>query len=133
MTLRIRPLGKDRFYNRYYFLDNIGESDNCGSGKLFVHSPSDEDVLLMMERDNVSDLPDVHWGYGGGRWFILKLMEEQGLVEESQWLSSRMDELNSGERKENEGWWKYYSEPKEVRHTLIRLLLSNADEFRYCN
>lgn len=119
MTLRIRPIGKDRFYNRYYFLDNIGEADDCGSGRLFIHSPSDEDILLMMERDNRTDLPEVHWGYGGGRWFVKKLMEEQGLREESCWLERRMSQLNSSEPEENSGWWKYYSEPEEVAVNLL--------------
>ncbi|RCH97679.1 hypothetical protein CU098_002438, partial [Rhizopus stolonifer] len=99
MTLRIRPLGKDRFNNRYYYLDNVGISNTCGSGRLYVHSPSDGDIQLMMERDHQTDLPEQPWGYGGGRWFIKRLMELQGFEEESIWLENRMNELSSGHPK----------------------------------
>lgn len=111
MTLRIRPLGKDRFYNRYIYLDNIGVSNTTyGSGRLYILNPSDGDIQLMMERDNVTSLPEVPWGYGGGRWFIKTLMEEQGFTDESQWLENRMNDMTS-----SGGWWKYYTEPEEVK------------------
>ncbi|KAI8370192.1 hypothetical protein BD560DRAFT_119456 [Blakeslea trispora] len=118
MTLRIRPLGKDRFNNRYFYLDNVGVSNTHGSGRLYVHSPSDGDILLMMERDSQTNPPEQPWGYGGGRWFIKKLMHEQGLVEESDWLEQRMDELNTDPSKEYHGWWKYYSKPEEIEQLL---------------
>ncbi|CAO3617443.1 unnamed protein product [Cunninghamella echinulata] len=50
-TLRFKPLGRDRFYNRYYYLDNIGSGYSHGSGKLFVQSPSTADLLMLLERD----------------------------------------------------------------------------------
>lgn len=50
-TLRFKPLGRDRFYNRYYYLDNIGSGYSHGSGKLFVQSPSTADLLILLERD----------------------------------------------------------------------------------
>lgn len=115
MTLRIRPLGKDRFYNQYIYLDNIGVSNTYGTGRLYVHSPTDADIQLLLERDYMTDLPERHYGYGGGRSFVLKLMKDQGLVEESEWLENRMDELISGNPSEYKGWWKYYSEPEEVK------------------
>jgi bromodomain adjacent to zinc finger domain protein 1A len=115
MTLRIRPLGVDRFYNRYIYLDNVGVANTCGSGRLYVQSPSDGDIQMMMERDYMKDLPEQACGYGGGRWFIIKLMQEQGCKEESAWLGRRMDELNTGHASEYRGWWKYYSDPEEVR------------------
>lgn len=115
-TLRIRPLGKDRFNNRYIYLDNIGVSNTCGSGRLYVNSPSDGDIQVMMERDFTLNLPQRPWGYGGGRWFIKKLMRDQGLLEESEWLEKRMDELNTDQPSEYQGWWKYYSDTEEVSH-----------------
>lgn len=115
MTLRIRPLGRDRFNNQYIYLDNIGVSNTYGSGRLYIHNPSDADIQLMMERDYVKELPEVPWGYGGGRWFIKKLMHEQGFIDESAWLENRMDELSSSSKDKYMGWWKYYSEPDEVK------------------
>lgn len=114
MTLRIRPLGKDRFNNRYIYLDNVGVSNTYGSGRLYVNSPTDGDIQMMLERDSNTEIPDQPWGHGGGRWFIKKLMHEQGLLEESAWLENRMDELNTGHASEYKGWWKYYSDPDEV-------------------
>lgn len=119
MTLRIRPLGKDRFNNRYIYLDNVGVSNTYGSGRLYVSSPTDIDIQMMMERDfDTADLPERAWGYGGGHWFIIKLMQEQGFVEESKWLESRMSELSSAQPSEYRGWWKYYSEPEEIEQLL---------------
>ncbi|KAI8086198.1 uncharacterized protein BX664DRAFT_335154 [Halteromyces radiatus] len=51
MILRIRPLGKDRFFNRYLYLDNIGTPDHHGTGRLYVQSPTFVDILQMMDRD----------------------------------------------------------------------------------
>ncbi|KAL9537836.1 hypothetical protein MBANPS3_011419 [Mucor bainieri] len=119
MTLRIRPLGKDRFNNRYIYLDNVGVSNTYGTGRLYVSSPLDIDIQMMMERDFASsDLPERAWGYGGGQWFILKLMQEQGFAEESEWLDKRMQELNSSHPSAYRGWWKYYSEPEEIEQLL---------------
>lgn len=123
MTLRVRPIGKDRFNNRYIYLDNIGVSNTYGSGRLYIHNPSDGDIQLMMERDHVTDLPEVPWGYGGGRGFIKKLMQEQGLLEESEWLENRMDQLVSKKESDYRGWWKYYSEPEEVKYPPINRFL----------
>lgn len=114
MTLRIRPLGKDRFHNRYIYLDNVGVANTHGSGRLYVNSPSDGDIQMMMERDYVTDLPEQPWGYGGGRWFIKRLMQDQGFTEESTWLEHRMNEFNAGHASGYKGWWKYYSDPEEV-------------------
>ncbi|KAG0192120.1 hypothetical protein DFQ28_010119 [Apophysomyces sp. BC1034] len=113
MTLRVRPLGRDRFYNRYFYLDNIGTSDTYGTGRIYVQSPSDVDILLLMERDR-ADLPEQPWGRGGGQQFILELMKAQGLTEECDWLSQRMEELQSDPTEPYKGWWRCYSEPEEV-------------------
>ncbi|KAI8977537.1 hypothetical protein BDF20DRAFT_821688 [Mycotypha africana] len=117
-TLRVRPLGKDRFYNRYYYLDNIGIANTYGSGRLFVNSPSDGDIQLLMERDHYTNLPERPWGYGGGVWFVKKLMQEQGLVDESEWLEQRMNELKTDQPPAYYGWWRYYSETEEIEKLL---------------
>lgn len=131
MTLRIRPLGKDRFNNRYIYLDNVGVANTYGSGRLYIQSPSDGDIQMMMERDYMTDVPEQPWGYGGGRWFIKKLMQEQGLTEESEWLENRMYELNTGYPSEYKGWWKYYSDPEEVKDN-SKQMLSKDHVFLNC-
>ncbi|CAO3665968.1 unnamed protein product [Rhizopus stolonifer] len=113
MTLRLQNLGKDRFYNQYMYFDNIGLSEACDSGRLYIRSPSDPDIQLLMDRDCMEDVPETHYGYGGGRWFVLKLMKEQGLLEESEWLDNRMKELDSDQPSDYTSWWKCYSEPEE--------------------
>ncbi|CEP18139.1 hypothetical protein [Parasitella parasitica] len=119
MTLRIRPLGKDRFNNRYIYLDNVGVSNTYGTGRLYVSSPTDIDIQMMMERDfDTANFGDRAWGYGGGRWFIIKLMQEQGFAEESEWLDKRMSELSMPHSSDYRGWWKYYSEPEEIEQLL---------------
>lgn len=111
-TLRIRPLGKDRFFQRYFYLDNIGTPDHHGTGRLYVQSPTYVDILQLMDRDHHPSSngvvsgpsqpppPEQHsdtitpaWGRGGGREFVLALMKEQGLTMECEWLATRMDEL----------------------------------------
>ncbi|KAG1053790.1 hypothetical protein G6F43_004152 [Rhizopus delemar] len=133
MTLRIRPLGKDRFYNQYMYFDNIGVSNTYGSGRLYVQSPSDADIQLLMERDYLTDLPERHCGYGGGRWFVLRLMKDQGLVEESNWLENRMNELDSSNPGSYKGWWKYYSEPEEIEQLLSWLNPKGTRELKLKN
>ncbi|CAO3651252.1 unnamed protein product [Cunninghamella blakesleeana] len=98
MTLRIRPLGKDRFYNRYFYLDNVGIKDHHGTGKLYIQNPNYIDILHMMDRDNINaneqkEEKDFICGRGGGREFILALMKEHGFIEEITWLENRMNEL----------------------------------------
>lgn len=113
MTLRIRPLGRDRFYNRYIYLDNIGTSETYGTGRLYVQSPSEIDIQMMLERERTTDLEEQPWGRGGGRWFILELMKAHGMEEESEWLADRMEKQARGERI-GQSWWRCYSEPEEV-------------------
>jgi hypothetical protein len=53
---RCRPLGKDRFYNRYWWFDGIGgmslvsgEGARYGTGRLYVQGPSEEDAEIARE------------------------------------------------------------------------------------
>ncbi|ORY95624.1 ATP-utilizing chromatin assembly and remodelling N-terminal-domain-containing protein [Syncephalastrum racemosum] len=50
-TQRVKPLGRDKFFNRYYYFDNIGGANAHGTGRLFVQNPSDLDLILLRERD----------------------------------------------------------------------------------
>lgn len=50
-TQRVKPLGRDKFFNRYYYFDNIGGANAHGTGRLFVQNPSDLDLIILRERD----------------------------------------------------------------------------------
>ncbi|RHZ46786.1 hypothetical protein Glove_606g140 [Diversispora epigaea] len=50
---RVPLLGKDRFYNKYYYFDNIGAavSEKYGTGRIFVESANDFDLEIMTEKE----------------------------------------------------------------------------------
>jgi bromodomain adjacent to zinc finger domain protein 1A len=65
-VLRIRPLGKDRFFNRYWYFDGIGTMELIssedgsvvyGTGRLFVQGPSKEDQDFAVTLGSDSGLP----------------------------------------------------------------------------
>lgn len=123
MTLRVKPLGRDRFYNRYIYLDNIGTADTYGTGRLYIQSPSEIDIQILRERDRAPDLPEQAWGRGGGRWFILDLMKHHGFDEEQiQWLDERLQRpADDRGNKNDRSWWRAYSDPEDVRHSYSHL------------
>ncbi|KAF7726253.1 hypothetical protein EC973_008963 [Apophysomyces ossiformis] len=132
MTMRVRPLGRDRFYNRYFYLDNIGTSDTYGTGRLYVQSPSDVDILMLMEREQVEE-PEHPWDGDGDQQFILELMKAQGLTEECEWLSQRMEDLRNDPSEPYKGWWKCYSEPEEIQELLLWLNPKGSREYKLRN
>ncbi|CAG8476704.1 24174_t:CDS:2, partial [Racocetra persica] len=50
---RTTPLGYDRFYNKYYYFDCIGEAagERYGAGRIFVEIPSAHDLQEMTEKE----------------------------------------------------------------------------------
>lgn len=111
---RIRPLGKDRFHNRYWWFDGIGSMDlvasdpssssttapcangsdvGYGTGRLFVQGPSEEDWEM------VADLK----GAGGEEG---RQMRERRVVEEV--VESEEGLLGVDE-------WAFYEDEDEVR------------------
>lgn len=128
MTLRVKPLGRDRFYNRYIYLDNIGTADTYGTGRLYIQSPSEIDIQILRERDRAPDLPEQAWGRGGGRWFILDLMKHHGFDEEQiQWLDERLQRpADDRGNKNDRSWWRAYSDPEDVRHSYSHLKKNRA-------
>ncbi|CAG8710113.1 14231_t:CDS:2, partial [Racocetra fulgida] len=50
---RTTPLGYDRFYNKYYYFDCIGEAvgERYGAGRIFVEIPSAHDLQAMTEKE----------------------------------------------------------------------------------
>ncbi|KAI9013772.1 ATP-utilizing chromatin assembly and remodelling N-terminal-domain-containing protein [Phycomyces nitens] len=129
-TLRIKPLGRDKFFNRYYYLDHIGGATTHGTGRLCVQSPSDTDKMLLMERDQPSmdknlTLP---CGRGGGVGFVCQLMRDQGLEEESKLLEKSLDAQPLCPNSEE--WWWFYQEPEELDALLAWLNPKGIREYR---
>ena len=89
-AVRVKPLGRDRFYNRIWWFDGMGSASLVGSGgmtqygagRLFIQGPSEFDLDLLGQREE--DL------------------EERRLEEEGE----------DGMLKSNE--WGVYSEIEEV-------------------
>ncbi|KAF9068074.1 ATP-utilizing chromatin assembly and remodelling N-terminal-domain-containing protein [Rhodocollybia butyracea] len=56
--VRVKPMGKDRFYNRIWWFDGLGSSSlvasggatQYGAGRIFVQGPSEIDLEHMMRR-----------------------------------------------------------------------------------
>lgn len=141
-TLRFKPLGRDKFYNRYYYLDNIGSGYSHGSGKLFVQSPSTGDLLTLLERDNPESYQNKRdnlntatnsnngiltssssmnsssssvisaCGYGGGLKFVCQLMKHQGLSDKAELLEEKIHDMINGIDFE---WWEAFDEPDTVK------------------
>ncbi|KAI9362262.1 ATP-utilizing chromatin assembly and remodelling N-terminal-domain-containing protein [Pilaira anomala] len=133
-THRIKPLGRDKFYNRYYYLDDIGGTLMHGSGKLFVQCPSDTDLLNLKERDQkdcTADHPTLPCGRGGGVKFVTELLIGQGMKKEAEYLASRLKYLehpNDTQEPVNE-WWESYDEPEDLKNLLAWLNPKGVREF----
>lgn len=118
-THRIKPLGRDKFYNRYYYLDDIGGTLVHGSGKLFVQCPTDTDLMNIRERDLIESLDTtvtLPCGRGGGVSFVRELLKGQGLLKEADYVEKRLECLNNNN---NNGdaineWWQSYDGPEDV-------------------
>ncbi|GAB5591233.1 hypothetical protein Unana1_06133 [Umbelopsis nana] len=139
MTLRIRPLGRDRFYNRYFYLDNIGGAVSDGTGRLYIQNPSHSDLRLLLHRK-----PTELAGFGSETTqFFLELMKQQGFDEESEWLEYRLLEImaedndttgsTASSSSSKKSWWMYYSQPEEIDALLLWLNPKGVREQRLRN
>ncbi|KAH8100647.1 chromatin remodeling complex protein [Cristinia sonorae] len=58
-AVRVKPLGRDRFYNRIWWFDGMGAASligsggavQYGSGRIFIQGPSEHDVELLTRRE----------------------------------------------------------------------------------
>ncbi|PHZ15046.1 uncharacterized protein RHIMIDRAFT_277004 [Rhizopus microsporus ATCC 52813] len=133
-THRIKPLGRDKFYNRYYYLDDIGGTLVHGSGRLFVQCPSDTDLIIIQERDCVESIDrkaDPPCGRGGGVKFVCQLLKGQGFVKESEYMEQRLKVLNGqSESTAIPPWWQVYDRPEQLDALLKWLNPKGVREFR---
>lgn len=124
--LRMKPLGRDKFFNRYFYLDNIGGANAHGTGRLFVQSPTSTDITVLRSRDEPLDATEEKQntnkpaGHGGGLHFVGQLMRAQGLDKEADFLESRikdMSGLNNTDAATTNNyseWWKCFDDPEDV-------------------
>ncbi|KAL1925760.1 uncharacterized protein VTP21DRAFT_643 [Calcarisporiella thermophila] len=47
---RIKPLGRDRYFFRYYYLDGLGSALLPPTGRVYIEPPSKQEVALLEER-----------------------------------------------------------------------------------
>ena len=58
-AVRVKPLGRDRFYNRIWWFDGMGSASLIGSGgtvqygtgRIFIQGPSEFDIEVVQRRD----------------------------------------------------------------------------------
>ena len=58
-SIRVKPLGRDRFYNRIWWFDGMGSmsllgsggSVQYGTGRIFIQGPSEHDVEILKRRE----------------------------------------------------------------------------------
>lgn len=63
-AVRVKPLGRDRFYNRIWWFDGMGSASllgtggsvQYGTGRIFVQGPSEFDVEILQRREENVDL-----------------------------------------------------------------------------
>lgn len=102
-TLRLRPLGEDRFFNTYWFFDGLGSrplqgtaskpGDGFETGRLFVHRPHLPDPAVMsasyelisrLMEDTESNLPKDESLYSQVERDITNLLADRRTEEEGQ-------------------------------------------------
>ncbi|KAI0732314.1 chromatin remodeling complex protein [Fomitopsis betulina] len=99
-SVRVKPLGKDRFYNRIWWFDGMGAASLVGSGgavqygtgRVFVQGPSEFDIEILQRRSgDVNARRKVEEGEEGilgvGEWAVFNDLEE--LDEFVAWLNPK--------------------------------------------
>ncbi|PPQ89585.1 hypothetical protein CVT25_012330 [Psilocybe cyanescens] len=95
-AVRVKPLGRDRFYNRIWWFDGMGSASLVGSGgialygtgRLFIQGPSEFD-LQQLEKKALEDNEDID----------LRRKEEEGeegMLSSSDWAAyTELEELEA--------------------------------------
>lgn len=89
-TIRVKPLGKDRFHNRIWWFDGMGSGSLVGSGgvtqygagRLFIQGPSEFDMDLLVARtaegieERRKEEEGIEGMLGSGDWAVYSDQEE---------------------------------------------------------
>lgn len=158
-AIRCKPLGKDRFFNRFWWFDGMGSaslinnSGNVvyGSGRLFVQGPNelDEDVLSRRPKGEVITRRTEEEGLNGilgiGEWSVYTDLEEVSVqynnVREHQLTHSQLEELVTwlnpkGVRElalKNAltKWWPHIATGIRKRISVSHSVVSVSNQFHY--
>ena len=92
-SIRVKPLGRDRFYNRVWWFDGMGAASLIGSGgtvqygtgRIFVQGASEFDLELLQRREeNIEERRRVEEGpegmLGPNDWAVFNDLEEVGCL-----------------------------------------------------
>lgn len=101
-SIRVKPLGRDRFYNRIWWFDGMGSASLLGSGgvvqygtgRLFIQGPSEFDVEILQRReaeDQIEQRRKDEEGEDGvlgvGEWAVYTEIEEvSGFPSDMHWI-----------------------------------------------
>lgn len=93
-TIRVKPLGKDRFHNRIWWFDGMGSGSLVGSGgvtqygagRVFIQGPSEIDMELLVARtdegieERRKEEEGIEGMLGPGDWAVYSDQEEASSV-----------------------------------------------------
>ncbi|KAI0036698.1 chromatin remodeling complex protein [Vararia minispora EC-137] len=125
-SIRVKPLGRDRFYNRVWWFDGMGAASLVGSGgtvqyqtgRLFIQGPSPFDKEIMDRReDNVWARRQIEEGEEGwlgvGEWAVFGEIEE--IDQFAAWLNPKgLRELAL--KNQLTKWWPHIAPGMRKRH-----------------
>ncbi|TBU48396.1 chromatin remodeling complex protein [Dichomitus squalens] len=116
-SIRVKPLGRDRFYNRVWWFDGMGAASliggggtvQYGTGRIFVQGPSEFDREILDRREeNIEERRRVEEGpegmLGANEWAVFNDLEE--VQEFVAWLNPKgVRELNL--KNQFTKWWNH--------------------------
>lgn len=128
-SIRVKPLGRDRFYNRVWWFDGMGAASLIGSGgtvqygtgRIFVQGASEFDREIVDRREeNVDERRAVEEGpegmLGANEWGVFNDLEE--VQEFVAWLNPKgVRELNL--KNQFTKWWNHIA-PGMRRRAAVR-------------
>lgn len=95
--IRVKPLGRDRFYNRVWWFDGMGAASLIGSGgtvqygtgRVFIQGASEFDAEILQRREeNIEERRRIEEGpegmLGANEWAVFNDLEEVCLSESSR-------------------------------------------------
>ncbi|KAI0321703.1 chromatin remodeling complex protein [Amylostereum chailletii] len=126
-SIRVKPMGRDRFYNRVWWFDGMGSASLVGSGgavqygtgRLFIQGPSvfDQEILDRREKGEVQGRRLREEGPHGmlkvGEWAVYTEIEE--IDEFAAWLNPKGNR-ELALRNALTKWWPHIAPGMRKRH-----------------